>query len=76
MFYTDTMFSKVKSLNGNKCAQVCTNGRFTKVYPMESKSSVCIADLLQDFTEDVGIPDTLVCDLATEQTGQNTPMMK
>jgi hypothetical protein len=75
-FYTDTMFSKTKSLNGNRCAQVYTNGRFTKVYPMESKSSACIANSLQDFADNVGIPDTLVCDLATEQTGRNTPMMQ
>jgi hypothetical protein len=75
-FYTDTMFSKTKSLNGNQCAQVYTNGRFTKVYLMESKSSACIANLLQDFADDVGIPDTLICDLATEQTGRNTPMMQ
>jgi hypothetical protein len=75
-FYADTMFSKVKSINGNRCAQVYTNGRFTKVYPMESKSSACIADTLQDFADDVGIPDTLICDLATEQTGRNTPMQK
>ena len=75
-FYTDTLFSKTKSLNGMRCAQVYTNGRFTKVYPMESKSSACIANSLQDFADDVGIPETLVCDLATEQTGKNTPMMK
>jgi predicted GIY-YIG superfamily endonuclease len=28
------------------------------------------------FADDVGIPDTLVCDLATKQTGKNTPMIK
>ena len=75
-FYTDTMFSKVKSIYGNRCAQIYTNGCFTKVYPIESKSSACIANTLQDFADYVGIPDTLVCDLATEQTGRNTPMMK
>ena len=46
------------------------------MYPMESKSSACIADSLQDFSDDIGIPDTLVCNLATEQTGWHTPMMK
>jgi hypothetical protein len=75
-FYTDTLFSKTKSLNGMRCAQVYTNGCFTKLYPMESKSSACIANSLQDFADDVGIPDTLVCDLATKQTGKNTPMIK
>jgi hypothetical protein len=43
---------------------------------MESKSSANIANTLQDFADDVGIPDTLICDLATEQVGPHTPMMK
>jgi hypothetical protein len=76
-FYMDTLFSRVKSLNGHKCPQIYTNGRFTHVYPMESKSSANIAATLQDFADDVGIPDTtLVCDLATEQVGAHTPVMK
>lgn len=75
-FYTDTLFSRVKSLQGHKCAQIYTNGKFTRVYPMESKSSANIAATLQDFADDVGIPDTLICDLATEQVGAHTPMMK
>jgi hypothetical protein len=37
-FYMDTLFSKVKSLAGFTCAQLITNGTFTRVYPMESKS--------------------------------------
>jgi hypothetical protein len=36
-FYMDTLFSKVKSTNGNVCAQVITNGQFTRVYPLPSK---------------------------------------
>jgi hypothetical protein len=36
---------------------------------MESKSSANIATTFQDFADDVGIPDTLICDLATEQVG-------
>jgi hypothetical protein len=75
-FYTDTLFSRVKSIKGHKCAQVYTNGKFTKVYPMESKSSANIAATLTEFADDVGIPDTLICDLATEQVGPHTPMMK
>jgi hypothetical protein len=75
-FYTDTMFSKVKSLNGNVCAQVFTNGRYTRVFPMPSKSSENIARALREFIDDVGVPETLICDLATEQVGQHTPMMR
>jgi hypothetical protein len=43
---------------------------------MESKSSANIASTLQDFADDVGIPDTFICDLATEQVGLHTPMIK
>jgi hypothetical protein len=75
-FYTDTIFSKVKSLNGNVCAQVFTNGRYTRVFPMTSKSSENIARALREFIDDVGVPNTLICDLATEQVGPHTPMMR
>ncbi|KAI2498322.1 hypothetical protein MHU86_16192 [Fragilaria crotonensis] len=30
-FYMDTLFSKVKSLNGMECAQLITNGSFTRL---------------------------------------------
>ena len=75
-FYMDTLFSKVKSLNGHTCAQLITNGTFTRIYPMESKASNNIAQALHDFVDDVGIPGTLICDLATEQTGKNTDVLK
>ena len=71
-FYMDTLFSKVKSLNGHTCAQLITNGSFTRIYPMESKASRNIAQALNEFVDDVGIPGALICDLATEQTGKNT----
>jgi hypothetical protein len=43
---------------------------------MTSKSSENIAQTLRDFVDDVGVPNTLICDLATEQVGPHTPMMK
>jgi hypothetical protein len=49
VFYTDTLFSKVRSINGNVCAQVYTNGRYTRVFPMSSKSSENIAPTLNEF---------------------------
>ena len=76
VFYMDTLFSKVKSLAGFTCAQLITNGTFTRVYPMESKASANIANVLQEFVDDVGIPETLVCDFASEQTGKNSDVMK
>lgn len=45
-FYMDTLFSKVKSRSGFTCAQLITNGTFTRVYPMESKSGSQIAQAL------------------------------
>jgi hypothetical protein len=72
----DTLFSKIKSLNGHTCAQLITNGTFTRIYPMESKSSHNIAQALNEFVDDVGIPGTLICDLASEQTGKNTEVLK
>jgi hypothetical protein len=43
MFSILTLYSKVKSRNGNVCAQVYTNGRYMRVFPMTSKSSENIA---------------------------------
>jgi hypothetical protein len=43
---------------------------------MESKSSANIAAALNAFIDDVGVPDTLTCDLAAEQTGKNSDVMK
>ena len=50
-FYTDTLFSKVMSIKGNKCAQVYCGNNYVKVLPMVSKSHVGIS--LQDFVDDV-----------------------
>ena len=76
VFYMDTLFSKVKSISGFTCAQLITNGSFTRVYPMESKASANIAMALQEFIDDVGIPETLVCDFASEQTGKHLEVMR
>jgi hypothetical protein len=73
-FYTDTLFSKVISIKGNKCAQLFTSANFIKIYPMVSKSQVGTA--LQDFADDVGIMDQLIVDGAAEQTGPKTKFMK
>jgi hypothetical protein len=62
MWLLDTMIAKVKSLLGNKCANVFTNGKLTKVVPMTR--------------EDVGIPEMLMMDGATEFTGRHTDFIK
>jgi hypothetical protein len=73
-WYTNTLFSKVKSLQGNICAQVYTNGCFTTVHPLTSKSRV--GDTLTEFSDDTGIPDTLTNDGAPEMVGPKTDFMK
>ena len=47
-----------------------------EVYPLAEKSSASMAESLNDFVDDIGIPDTLVCDLAPEYIGPNSEMMK
>jgi hypothetical protein len=77
IFYMETLFSKVKSIRGHPCAQLITNGKFTRVYPtMESKASSNVAHALSKFADNVGIPDTLICDLASKQTGKHTEVLK
>jgi len=73
-FYSDTLFSGIKSLHGNKCAQVTTNGTLIHVYPMTSKLEA--GDALSRFVQDVGIPEVIVVDGAGEQTGKNTEFIK
>ena len=73
-WFTDTLFSKVISLQGNTCAQVFTNGNFTTVHPLDSKAKV--AQALTEVSDDVRIPDTLLSDGAVEVTGRRTDFMK
>jgi hypothetical protein len=68
--YTDTFFTKVQSLDGNKCAQVFTNGKYTALYPAVYTANA--GRVLGLFTEDVGIPESLMADLAGETTGKHT----
>jgi Reverse transcriptase (RNA-dependent DNA polymerase) len=73
-WYADTLLSKVKSKLGNTCANVYTQGKFTRVVPMTSRKDV--GKSLIEFTDDVGIPERLVTDGATEFTGRHTEFVK
>ena len=73
-FHLDEMFSKVKSIRGNVCATVFTDGKFTAVYPLPSKADA--GQTLNEFAQDVGIPEFLVTDLAGELSGPHTDFMK
>ena len=66
--------SKVKSHRGNLCANIFTQGKFTKVVPMTARSES--GQSLVDFTDDVGIPKNLVTDGAGEFTGRATEFVK
>ena len=73
-FYSDTMFSKVKSLKGNTCSQVFVANIFVQVQPMPTKSEA--GRLLRVFAEDVGVPNYIVVDGAKEKTGPNSAFMQ
>ena len=66
--------SKVKSQLGNTCTNIFTQGKFTKVVPMALRADA--GRLLIDFTDDVGIPEMLVTDGASEFTGESTEFVK
>ncbi len=73
-WFTDTLFSKVISIQSNLCVQVFTNGNFTTVHPLESKAKV--AQALTEFTDNVGNPDSLLSNGVPEKVGPRTDFMK
>ena len=75
-FYTDTLFAKVKSLKGNTCAQVFATDDigFVRVHPMSSKSQA--GEALRGLAEDIGVPNEIVCDGASEQVGPKSDFYK
>lgn len=72
----DTLVARHQSLQGNKYAHVITNGKYTRAFPVKDKTSQLAADSLSDFIDDVGVPQTLWTDGATEFTGHRTPFRK
>jgi hypothetical protein len=59
--YTDQMFAKVKSIQGNTCA-----------YPMALKSFAWLG--FQNFCDDVGVPRELVMDGNQSEMGPKSKM--
>ena len=69
-FYTDTMFATTKSLRGNKCAQLFTNGTgYDVFYPLKKESDA--GDALNEFIRTVGVPKELISDGAKAETQGN-----
>jgi hypothetical protein len=59
--YTDTMFAATKSLRGNKCAQVFTNGTgYDLFYPL--KKEALASEALNEVIRTVGVPKELISD--------------
>jgi hypothetical protein len=73
-FYSDTMFSGVKIIRGNTCAQLFTNGKFVHLEPIPRKALA--GEALQSMVDQVGIPDKMVFDGAKEQVGAKSEFMR
>ena len=73
-FYSDTMFSGLRSIRGNTCAQIFTNGKFVHLEPIHRKAEA--GEALHSMIDEVGIPDKMVFDGAKEQTGPKSEFMR
>ena len=61
------MFSATKSLRGNNCAQVFTNGQgYNMFYPLKREADA--ADALNEMIRTVGVPKELISDGAKAET--------
>jgi Reverse transcriptase (RNA-dependent DNA polymerase) len=70
-WFTDTVFGRVKSKDGNTCGQIFANeSYFATFYPMDTKSKA--GDALRVFCREFGVPERLVHDGAKEMTGRKT----
>ncbi len=72
--FTDTLFGTVKSIQGNLCGQILTDGRLAHFVPMKSKSKA--GNLLANSTHEVDVPNRIIFDGANEQVDPNTEYMK
>ena len=69
------MDGRVKSLEGNRYAQVFANkAYFLRIYPMDSKGRA--GKTLSLFCQEFGVPESLTFDGSWEQNGKHTEFMK
>ena len=73
-FYIDMLFSKDKSIVGNTCSQIFTDGEFVQIIPMRYKSEA--GTTLDGRNRDVGVTNEIFIDNAPEKTGYNTEMQR
>ncbi len=72
----DHVESKYKSIRGHTGAIVISNGNFVAVYPTASKGDLDSTESLRRFTEEVGIPANLKCDMAAAFVGRHTDFQR
>jgi hypothetical protein len=72
-FFADTMFSGIRSLKGNTCAQVFTNRKYVHLELGEKSQA---GEALGSMIDKVGFPDKIMLDGAKEQTGKKSEFMK
>ena len=68
------MFSPVRSLNLNTCAELFTNTDMVAFHPLDTKARAGHA--LDEFIDDVGVPETLIFDNSKEQSARGSDFMK
>ena len=69
--YGDTFFPRYKSLKGNTCSFLITDGKgFAKHYPSDTKESSAAVSAYSRFVDDVGIPRELKVDGGGEYVGK------
>lgn len=69
-WYFDILYTKTKSLEGNTCAGVLTNGYYTRVTPLSTRKNVCTC--LHEMERELGTPLHLRTDLDSVLTGPGT----
>ena len=75
-FATDTAYGKVKSLRGNIGSQLFSHKcGFKACYPLQKIDGNHVGDALTQFISDYGVPERLVFDGASVQTGPKTRFM-
>ena len=74
--FLDHIESKYKSIRGHTGSIVISNGNLAAVYPTPSKSDRDSTESLRRFTEEIGIPANLKCDMAAAFVGRHTDFQR
>ena len=76
LFFTDTVYGKVRSLRGSIGLQLYYHkSGFNVSYPMQKVNGDHVGDTLTQFISDLGVPAHLTFDGASAQTGPKTRLM-